>query len=68
YAFKLCEEGEKVEEVFNIPYTEQAVKEVTVLGTATSVVFKQTEEGIQVRVPSELIEEGAIAIGFKLEV
>ncbi|MDU6855392.1 MAG: hypothetical protein E6370_13425, partial [Clostridiales bacterium] len=68
YAFKLCEEGEKVEEVFNIPYTEQAVKEVTVLGTTTSVVFKQTEEGIQVRVPSELIEEGAIAVGFKLEV
>lgn len=68
YAFKLCEEGEKVEEVFNIPYTEKAVKEVTVLGTATSVVFKQTEEGIQVRVPSELIEEGTIAIGFKLEV
>ena len=68
YAFKLCEEGEKVGEVFNIPYTEQAVKEVTVLGTATSVVFRQTEEGIQVRVPSELVEEDEIAVGFKLEV
>ncbi|MEF9959133.1 MAG: alpha-L-fucosidase [Niameybacter sp.] len=68
YAFKLYEEEEAVELQMMIPYTEKAVKSVTLLGEITPLEFKTTEKGIQVTLPEATVGENLVALGFKLEI